>query len=114
MIRILHDAIETHDRISLLQSAEKLNDAKNKDNFEGNLELLLTLIRDVWTLGLGGDDEKVVNVDLIPDLAGLAEKAEMKRLARWIDEIEDLRGTLVVNINKKMATDSLFLKMAAN
>ena len=113
LLRVLQDAIENHGRVSLLQAAEKLNDAKNKDNFEENLEILLTLIRDVWTLALGGDDEKIINIDLAPQLKSLAEITETRRLSGWIDEIELLRESLAVNINRKVATDALFMQMAA-
>ncbi len=113
LLGVLHDAIENHDRISLLQTAEKLNDAKNKDNFEANLDILLTLIRDVWTLALGGGDENVVNIDLGPQLRSLSDTAETRRLSSWMDEIELLRENLIVNVNRKVATDALFVGMTA-
>lgn len=113
MLHVLRDAIENNDRVSLLHAAEKLNDAKNKDNFEENLEILLTLIRDVWTLALSGQDEKIINIDLTPRLKHLAENADTRRLAGWIDEIELLRESFAVNVNRKVATDALFMKMAS-
>lgn len=112
LLNVLIDAIENHDRVSLLQTAEKLNDAKNKDSFEDNLEILLTLIRDVWTLSLNGGDEKIINIDLAPQLKRLSENAESRRLSGWMDEIELLRENLIVNVNRKVATDTLFMKMA--
>ncbi|MEO7673925.1 MAG: DNA polymerase III subunit delta' [Pyrinomonadaceae bacterium] len=113
LLRVLQDAIENHDRVSLLQAAEKLNDAKNKDNFEENLEMLLTLIRDVWSLALGGEREKIINIDRHSELARLAENAETRHLALWMDEIERLRESFAVNVNKKIATDALFVGMTA-
>ncbi len=114
LIRVLQDAIENHDRVSLLQAAEKLNDAKNKDNFEANLEILLTLIRDAWTLALGGSDENIINIDLASQLKHLSSNAETRRLAGWIDGIEVLRENMIVNVNRKVATDALFMRMAAS
>ena len=112
LLKVLVDAVENHDRVSLLQAAEKLNDAKNKDNFEASLEILITLIRDVWTLAFSGDDEKVINVDLALQLERLAENADTRRLAGWMSEIELLRESFAVNVNRKIATDALFLSMA--
>lgn len=112
LLRVLQDAIENRDRVSLLHAAEKLNDAKNKDNFEENLEILLTLIRDVWTLALGGNNEKIINIDLSSELNLLAQNAKTERLAGWIDDIEILRENFIVNINRKVATDALFMRMA--
>ena len=113
LLCVLQDAIESHDRVSLLQAAEKLNDTRNKDNFEANLEILLNLIRDAWTLALSGDSERIINIDFVPQLKSLAENAETRRLAGWIDEIEVLRENLIVNVNRKVATDALFMRMAA-
>jgi len=112
LLRVLQNAIENRDRVSLLQAAEKLNDANNKDDFEDNLEILLTLVRDVWTLALGGG-ETIVNIDLAPPLRLLAEKSETRGLSDWMREIELLRENLVVNVNRKVATDALFLGMSA-
>jgi DNA polymerase III subunit delta' len=111
LLRVLQDAIEKSDRVSLLQTSEKLNDAKNKDSFEDNLDILLTLIRDVWTLALGGTN--ILNIDLEPRLKLLAESAETIRLGGWIDEIELLRESFAVNVNRKIATDALFMHMAS-
>lgn len=112
LLSVLRDAIENRDRVSLLLTAEKLNNADNKDDFEANLEILVSLIRDVWTLTLGGESN-VINIDLISELTGLAENAKEHRLSGWIDEIELLRESLAVNVNRKVATDALFIKMAA-
>jgi hypothetical protein len=43
----------------------------------------------------------------------LADAADRARLSGWSDEIESLRQTLDVNINKRIAADALFVKMAA-
>jgi len=36
------------------------------------------------------------------------------RAADWILQIEDLREALIVNINRKVTTDALFLTMAGD
>jgi len=114
MLRVLQNLLAKSDRAALLQSAEEMTDAKNKDSYETSLEILLTLIRDVWTLRLSGGEEKVINSDIAPQLKQLAEKAETQNLSAWIDEIEILHESFAVNINRKIATDALFMQMAAN
>jgi hypothetical protein len=74
------------------------------------MEILQILLHDVWMLKNGA--ENVVNVDVSLQLRGLAEAFTSKSLANSMLEIETLRENLIVNINKKIATDSLFLKMA--
>lgn len=112
MIKVLDSLIHNRNRAILLKTAEEINDAKNKDYYEKFLEILQMLIHDVWTLRLG--KEEIVNVDLKLELLTLAKDAHLKKLAAWLTEIETLRENLAVNLNKKIATDALFMTMANN
>ncbi len=113
MLQILESLLVTKDRAALLRVAEEMNDAKNKDEYETRLEILQTLIHDVWASQLGGAKENLVNVDIFSNLTKLNERAESKILSMWLAEIETLRERLNVNINRKIATDALFMQMAA-
>lgn len=112
MIQVLKSLLLKQDRAALLRIAEELNDAKNKDFYETHLNILQTLIHDVWILRLGQSEEVIVNADLKNDLKQMAENTTVKRPASWLAEIEILRGNLNVNLNRKIATDALFMQMA--
>ncbi len=112
MLKVLDSILIKENRAELLRVAEEMNDAKNKDNYETSLEILQTLIHDVWTLKNNANEEILVNVDLVSDLKKLAASAESKRLSAWLLEIENLREGLAVNLNRKIATDALFMQMA--
>lgn len=90
-----------------------MNDAKNKDAYEKFLDILQTLIHDIWKIKLGADEFTVVNRDYKTQIKILAEKVNAKRLAAWLKEIETLRENFNFNLNKKIATDALFMQMAA-
>ncbi len=109
MIKVLH-GIYKQNRAVLLRTTEEICDTKLKDDYENYLIILQTLIHDVWSLKNGA--ENVVNIDVGSQLRGLANAFTSKSLANSITEIETLRENLTVNINKKIATDNLFLKMA--
>jgi hypothetical protein len=47
-------------------------------------------------------------------LQKLSEKLDSGRTGDWILQIEDLREQLLVNVNRKASTDSLFLVMAGD
>jgi DNA polymerase-3 subunit delta' len=112
MLKVLESILLKENRAELLRVAEEMNDAKNKDGYEASLEILQTLIHDVWTLKNNANEKILINVDLISDLRKLAANAESKRLSAWLSEIENLREGLVVNLNRKIATDALFMQMA--
>jgi DNA polymerase III subunit delta' len=111
MLNVLQSLGGRPDHVSLLKTGEEMNDAKNKDDYEFYLEILQTLIHDVWALHHGADEKTLVNVDLKSQLQKLAETAESRRLGAWLGEIETLRETLAVNVNRKIATDALFVSM---
>jgi DNA polymerase-3 subunit delta' len=96
----------------LLRATEELSDAKRKDDFAPQLDALSTLVRDAWLLSLDARAE-IVNEDLRDRLARQVQKLPSPRAARWLSQIEELRARLAVNVNRRAATDALFLSMAA-
>jgi len=114
MMKVLNALVLSDDRAQLLRSAEQLNEAQYKDEFEERLDVLETLIRDAWMLSYGVDTSRIVNEDLSAELKEVAQKLDPSRAGDWILQIEDLREQLIVNVNRKITTDSLFLVMAGD
>ena len=112
VLSVIQNVINTGDVAALLRTSEELNDAKNKDSFEDNLDILQSLIHDVWTIKISGDESRVVNTDLAADLSTLASNSGRANFASWLDQIETIRQNFAVNINRKVATDALFVSMA--
>lgn len=112
MLDVVDALALTNDRARLMRASEKMNDAARRDRYEVQLDVLETLVHDVWTLSLGAPNEQMANDDLLTQLAGIASRIESGRAARWLSQIESLRRGLEVNINRKVATDALFLTMA--
>ena len=113
MLTVVEALVTAPDYAQLLRSAEQLNEAQYKDEFEERLSVLETLIRDAWMLSLGSTREQLVNEDLSADLERISRSLDAAKAGAWILEIEDMREQLIVNINRKVATDSLFLTMAS-
>lgn len=110
--RVLRSAVIDNDTAALLKVSEELNDAKNKDDFEANLDILEAVLRDVWRLSCGVDPSKILDPEMAESYQNLAQRAEPARFAAWLGEVEMLRRNLAVNINRKVATDAMFLTMA--
>jgi DNA polymerase III subunit delta' len=112
MLNVLQSLAGRPDHLALLKIGEEMNDAKNKDDYEFSLEILQTLIHDVWTIIHDAGEKSLVNVDLRTPLQKISAGVHSRRLAVWLGEIETLRETLAVNVNRKIATDALFMQMA--
>lgn len=114
MLKVLNALAVSQDRSQLLRSAEQLNEAQYKEEFEARLDVLETLIRDAWMLSMGVESRQLVNEDLLEELTEISRKIDPSRAADWILQIEDLREQLIVNVNRKITTDALFLVMAGD
>ncbi|MDX6695643.1 MAG: polymerase subunit delta' [Blastocatellia bacterium] len=112
MLDVLNALALTHDRARLLRASEELTDAKRKEEYEPRLDVLETLIHDAWSLALDAKGERLVNQDLAGQLKKIAAQLTSRRAARWLAQIETHRRGLEVNINRKVATDALFLAMS--
>jgi hypothetical protein len=53
-----------------------------------------------------------VNIDLLDQLQRIAGDLSSEQAAVWLQQIEELRGALEVNINRKIASDALLLSMS--
>lgn len=114
MMAVVSNAIGGRDIATLLKISEEMNDAKNKDGFETEIDMLESLLHDVWRVAKTGDKTTIVNTEYSAAIASLAKTPASSSIPSWIDGIEKLRGELNVNINKKVATDALFVTMAAS
>jgi DNA polymerase III subunit delta' len=112
MLVVLNALVVKGEQAQLLRSAEQLNEARYKDEFEERLDVLETLIRDAWMLALGVAEDHLVNADLAGELESTSKQLNPGKAAEWILRIEEMREQLQVNINRKVATDALFAAMA--
>ena len=113
MLSVLRALTLTFDRAELLRAAEELAAAKDRQEYEERLDALETLIRDAWALALGRPSGTIVNGDLLIELQQIAGEIRSDQAAAWLSQIEVLRGTLEVNINRRVASDALLLTMAS-
>jgi len=113
MLQVLTALTITEDYSRLLRLAEEMNEAKHKDEYEFGLELLETLIRDALMVSFGVSSGQLINEDVLPQLQRISERIDSRRATSWISRIEELREQLVVNVNRKPATDALFLSMVS-
>jgi DNA polymerase-3 subunit delta' len=106
-IEILHSAIVTHDIADVLRRSEKAG-TKTTPDFELFLDLLQNLIHQLWSIRVGK-----IPINTPDEIQDLAAKSETDLLSSWLEQIEEIRANLAVNVNKKITADMLFVRMAA-
>lgn len=112
MLTVLKSLTLTGDRAQLLRSSEALAAAKDRSDYEQSLDVLEALIRDAWSLALGRPADSTINIDRLKDLERIASELRSEKAAAWLTAIEELRGCLEVNLNRKIASDGLLVWMA--
>ena len=112
IVEVIRAALISGNISSMLQTSEQINDAKNKDRYEETITILETIVRDVFALAKSPDAATIANSDIAAELVRLSTEATTSTIERWIAEIEELQFNYLVNINRKVATDGLFVKMA--
>jgi len=110
LIEMLEILAGGRDLDRLLKAAEFLG-KKERDQFEAELFLLESLLRDAFLLSTGMPDEAVTNIDVADSLRALATKAGADRLIRWAEKFDRLRDGLRINLNRQLALESAFLEL---
>lgn len=110
MLGVVRMAAEAR-RADLLLMAGRLNEEGRKEDFEPAIEILSAIVRDAWMLRMGS--AAIANSDIAARISEAAGDLPPARLARWLASIEELRAAFAVNINRKPATDAMFLGFAA-
>ncbi|MDM7922214.1 MAG: DNA polymerase III subunit delta' [Pyrinomonadaceae bacterium] len=113
MLGVLQDAIIRKDIAAVLRTSEQINDAKNKDDFEMSIHVLESLARDAWLMAKNAAAEAITNRDISGELTEIANRAASLQLSSFIAAIEDVRLSLQVNINRKIASDALLTRLAS-
>ncbi len=113
MLAVLTALTIDDDRAELLRRAEELAASRDRDEYEQQLDLLETLIRDGWAIHLGLPSEAIINNDLISKLREIAAEIKSNQAATWLQQIEEMRAALEVNINRRIASDALLMTMAS-
>jgi DNA polymerase-3 subunit delta' len=111
LIELLELLATGENRFRLLKAAEYLG-KKEREDFEKELALLASLLRDLFLLAAGEGSEAIANIDAADRLTPLAQKIGLPRLMNWVEKFDELRAGLRININRQVATEAALLELA--
>jgi DNA polymerase-3 subunit delta' len=111
LIELLELLASGNDRHRLLKAAEYIG-KKEREDFEKELALILTLLRDLFMLAAGRGAGDIVNMDVADRLTPLAQMIGLRRLITWVEKFDQLRARLRININRQIATEAALLALS--
>jgi DNA polymerase-3 subunit delta' len=110
LIELLELLAGGNDRHRLLKAAEYLS-KREREDFEKELALISSLLRDLFMLAAGRGSDSIVNIDSVDRLAPLAQKIGLRRIMAWAEKFDELRARLRININRQIATEAALLAL---
>lgn len=113
LIELLELLATGKNRLRLLKAAEYIG-KKEREEFEKDLNLLATLLRDLLLLAAGGNRQSITNTDVADRLEPLAAKAGLSRVMVWSEKFDEVRKRLRVNINRQIAMEAALLSLVEN
>lgn len=113
MVEMIELLVTGGNRFRLLKAAEYLG-KKERDEFERELDLLASLLRDLFLLAAGKSGDAVINIDIADRLESLASKIEAQQLIKWVEKFDRLRAGLKININRQIALEAALLELASS
>ncbi len=92
----------------VIKAAEEIS--KNAEEFQENLNVLLSLYRDMIALRKTDDQSLLVNGELVDRLKPLAKRVGKEAL-EIMEKIDETKNLLRININRKVAAEALFFPL---
>ncbi len=111
LLEVIETAVHGRRLANVLRVSEEIAGLKEADGYDTSLDILETMIRDMILI-LKDRRGEITHVDLEPVLNKLSQAITFARASVWIEEIEKVKASLRININKKIGADALFVKMA--
>ncbi|MEZ5345008.1 MAG: hypothetical protein R2681_05560 [Pyrinomonadaceae bacterium] len=113
MFEVVRTLAEKRSFAPFLRISEEINSAKSRQDFEDYLTILETLVNDLWRSDKI-ENAGLVNFDLALNLSELKKQIPDAAISSWIEEIDTVRKNLRFNLNRRVASDALFMEMAGS
>lgn len=111
LMEMVEALLVTRDTVKMMHSAEYLARKLDKEAFESHLDLLMTLLEDLFHLKLGEPTERLTNYDISKRLEQVAEVASLERITGFVEELEKVLQNLPRNVNRHIAMEGALLSV---
>lgn len=109
MIEIIEAQAIARDTVRLLSAAEYLGRKLDREEFEKHLDVLMTLLADLFYIKVGEHGQSLTNADIAPRLEHLAEAMTMEQITDFVARIEQILQSLVRNVNRQLAMEAALI-----
>lgn len=109
LLKTLESLALTRDSARLLAAAEFLGRRLERDQFQDHLDVLNSLLSDVFYLKVGESADLLINADAARRLERIAEALRIEQIIELTEKIQEILLALARNVNRQMAMDSMLI-----
>ncbi|MFV0388782.1 MAG: ATP-binding protein [Pyrinomonadaceae bacterium] len=109
-LRIVEAGSRVKTAAEKMQIAAEFSNASSSADYSEKLLRFQDVLRGIWLISLGNGTQ-FQDYEDFPRLAATAKLFSTKQIAGWIEDVSDLRFQLKFNLNRKIASDALAVKI---
>lgn len=109
MLDLLESQVLAKDSARLMSAAEYLGRKLERDQFQDHLDVLGTLLSDVFHLKVGERVDSLINADVSPRLQRIANEIRLEQIIEWTEKIQEILLALARNVNRQLAMESMLI-----
>jgi len=110
LLEMLESLALAKDSARLTAAAEFLGRKLERDQFQDHLEVLNSLLSDVFHLKVGGPADVLINADASRRLQRIADAVQMEQIIEWTEKLQEILLSLARNVNRQLAMESMLIK----
>lgn len=109
MMEMIEAQAVTRDTVKLLSAAEYLGRKLDREAFEKHLDVLMTLLSDLFHMKLGDPAQSLTNADIARQLERIAEAVSIDQITDFVARIEQILQSLTRNVSRQLAMESALI-----
>jgi hypothetical protein len=107
MLDVLEAQALAKDSTRLMSAAEYLGRKLERDQFQEHLDILSSLLSDVFHLKVGEQVDSMINSDVSGRLQRIATEIRLEQIIEWTEKIQEILLSLARNVNRQLAMEAM-------
>jgi DNA polymerase-3 subunit delta' len=107
MLDVLEAQALAKDSTRLMSAAEYLGRKLERDQFQEHLDILSSLLSDVFHLKVGEQVDSMINTDVSGRLQRIASEIRLEQIIQWTEKIQEILLSLARNVNRQLAMEAM-------
>jgi DNA polymerase-3 subunit delta' len=110
ILELLESLALSKDSTLLMGAAEFLGRKLEREQFQDHLDVLNSMLSDVFRLKVGEPADSLINADVCQRLQRIADQVRMEQVIEWTEKIQEILLSLARNVSRQLAMESMLIE----